>query len=295
MTDDRSPASGTLEERAAAMAGANPPDRLSLRDHVVTAEIGAFQHERGQGQRLRFNVVVELAPPARQGEGAEDDVDRILSYDRLTEAIAAELAAERLNLLETLAERVAARILAAPQAARVFLRIEKLDLVPGALGVEIVRDRSAAATVDAEIAQATRAAVHLLLGPGLPERVEGPAVFVPPAPGLPLPAAATDEARRHIALLALEQAAWSLAARDAALSVVATRTELDWALKRGRRVVWAPAKLVRDTPGAPDAADPAALAAWLAGLLDAAALVVHGGAHAAVAIPAGCRVPVSFA
>ena len=34
-----------------------------------------------------------------------DDVDRILSYDRLTEAIAIELGAERLNLLETLAQR----------------------------------------------------------------------------------------------------------------------------------------------------------------------------------------------
>ena len=30
-------------------------------------------------------------------------------------------------------------------------------------------------------------------------------------------------------------------------------------------------------------------------LLDADALVVHGGAHGAVAIPAGCRVPVRYA
>lgn len=294
MTDDRSPAFGALDARAAAMAGANPPDRLSLRDHVVTAEIGAFRHERGHGQRLRFNVVVELAPDARQADRAEDDVDRILSYDRLTEAIAIELAAERLNLLETLAERIAARILAAPQVARVFLRIEKLDLVPGALGVEIVRDRAAVPTAP-ERAQGRRATVHLLLRRDLPDRLEGPAVLVAPAPGLPLPAAPTTEARRHIALLALEQAAWSLAAKDPALSVVATRTELDWALRRGRSVVWAPAKLVLDTPGAPETVDPVALAAWLAELLDAAALVIHGAAHGAVAIPAGCRVPVRSA
>ncbi|MFN6951310.1 MAG: dihydroneopterin aldolase [Albidovulum sp.] len=295
MSDQRSPAFGALDARAIAMAGPNPPDRLSLRDHVVTAEIGAFQHERGHSQRLRFNVVVELAPAARrQARRAADDVDRILSYDRLTEAIAVELAAERLNLLETLAERIAARILAAPQVARVFLRIEKLDLVPGALGVEIVRDRSAAPILR-EKAPKPRAAVHLLLRLGLPDGVEGPAVLVPPASGLPLPAAATEDARHHIALLALEQAAWSLAARDPALSVVATRTELDWALKRGRRVVWAPAKLVLDTPGAPVTADPATLAVWLAELLDAEALIVHGGAHGAVSIPAGCRVPVRIA
>ena len=89
---------------------AAPPDRISLRDHVVEAEIGAFQQERGTTQRLRFNIVVEVAAP--EGPVA-DDVDKILSYDTITESIAFELAAERLNLLETLAERVADRIRAA--------------------------------------------------------------------------------------------------------------------------------------------------------------------------------------
>lgn len=286
MTDDRSPDFGALEARAEALAGQTPPDRLSLRDHVVMAEIGAFQHERGHGQRLRFNVVVELAAQTEAG----DDVDRILSYDRITEAIAAELGAERLNLLETLADRVAARILAEPQAARVFLRVEKLDLAPGALGVEIVRDRAAVAAPVAEAGP--RPVVHLLSPGALPEVTEaGGAVLVPAAPGLPLPAAATPETLRRIALLALEQAAWSLAGRDPALSVVATRTELDWALKRGRRVVWAPAKLALDTPGAPQSADPAVLGAWLAELIGAEALVVHGP----VAFPAVCRVPVRSA
>ncbi len=285
MTDDTSPAFGPLDARAGAATGPNPPDRLSLRDHIVAAEIGAFQHERGREQRLRFNVVVELAPQDRPGD---DDVDRILSYDRLTEAIAAELRAERLNLLETLAERIAARILAAPQAARVFLRVEKLDLAPGALGVEIVRDRAGRAAEPG--GQGARPVVHLLAG-ALPALPAGPAVLVPPAPLLPLPAAGAPATARRIALLALEQAAWSLAGRDGGLRVVATRTELDWALARGQRVVWAPAKMALDTPGAPATADPATLAVWLAGLLDAERLVVHGP----VAIPAGCRVPVARA
>ncbi len=284
MTDHQSSAFGPLDARAGAATGAGAADRLSLRDHIVTAEIGAFQHERGRRQRLRFNVVVELLPQDRPDD---DDVDRILSYDLLTEAIAAELGAERLNLLETLAERVAARILAAPQAARVFLRIEKLDLAPGALGVEIVRDRAAPAAEPA--GQGARPVVHLLSRPVLPVLASGPAVLVPPAPLLPLPAAATPAVARRIALLALEQAVWSLAERDEGLRTVSTRTELDWALARGGRVVWAPAKMALDTPGAPEGAEPAALAAWLAGLLEAERLVVHG----AVAIPAGCRVPVT--
>ena len=119
MTSDIRLAFAHPEERSLASASADPRDRISLRDHMVEVDIGAFQKERGHTQRILFNIVVEVRPAPQP---LNDDVDRILSYDRLTEAIAAELAAERLNLLETLAERVAERILAEPQAMRAFVR-----------------------------------------------------------------------------------------------------------------------------------------------------------------------------
>ncbi|MDI3335221.1 dihydroneopterin aldolase [Defluviimonas aestuarii] len=283
MSDEITQAFAHPEERAKAMGGPNPPDRLSLRDYVVSADIGAFQVERGQEQRLRFNVVVELAP---QGE-AGDDVDLILSYDRLTEAIDAELAAERLNLLETLSENIAARILAEPQAERVFLRIEKLDRGPYALGVEIVRSRADIAG-PAVAAETPMPVVHVSGQGGWQiGRALGPAVVVPPLPEK-RPVAATGVAQLRIDLLSMEQAAWGMAADDTALTVVATRTELDWALKQGQVVVWAPSKLVLDTPGAPQGADAGVLACWLAEDLGATKVIAHGD----VAIPAGCRVPV---
>ena len=142
MTTDIRLAFAHPEERALASASADPRDRISLRDHIVEVEIGAFQKERGHTQRVLFNVVVEVRPAPIP---LNDDVDRILSYDRITEAIDLELAAERLNLLETLAERVAERILNLPQAMRAFVRIEKLDIGPFKLGVEIVRSRAEAA------------------------------------------------------------------------------------------------------------------------------------------------------
>ena len=130
MTSETELAFAHPEARSVATAD-RPLDRLSLRDHLAEVEIGAFQSERDMVQRLQFNVVVEIAPLPKD---LDDDVDRILSYDRLTEAIAHELAAERLNLLETLCERVADRILLQPQAERVFVRVEKLDRGPGAWG-----------------------------------------------------------------------------------------------------------------------------------------------------------------
>ena len=137
MTDEVRLAFAHPSERAEASSDI-PYDRISLRDYIVEAEIGAFQLERGALQRVRFNVVVEVLPLTGP---IDDDVDRILSYDRVSEAITAELDAERINLLETLAARVADRILLEPQAQRVFVRIEKLDRGPFSLGVEIVRAR----------------------------------------------------------------------------------------------------------------------------------------------------------
>ena len=302
MTTDIRLAFAHPEERSLASASADPRDRISLRDHVVEADIGAFQKERGHRQRLMFNVVVEVRPAPRP---LNDDVDRILSYDRITESIAAELAAERLNLLETLAERVAERILSEPQAMRVFVRIDKLDVGPYKLGVEIVRSRAEAA-LKVLGSDGQEAAVHPLVvfldnagiaSPDLPSWLDAWAagnrsvILTVGLPDLPRPDTHHKPTQRRVDLLAIEQNAWVLAARDARCVVMATRTEIDWAVKRGQIMVWAPSKMLLDTTDGPTSAAPVALALWLAEMMAAERLVVHGS----VALPAGSRVPVERA
>jgi dihydroneopterin aldolase len=226
----------------------------------------------------------------------DDDVDRILSYDRITQAIAAELARGRLNLLETLAEGVAARVLAHPLAARVFLRIEKLDIGPYALGVEIVRTQ--APVVAPPEAPLHPLVVHLdnaaIAASDLAERLDlwqaqgAPVVLTVGPPDLARPVTGHGPTQRRIDLLAIEQNAWVLAARDARCVVVATRTEIDWAMRQGRMVVWAPSKLVLDAADGPASREPQALALWLAEMLGAERLIVHGP----VTLKAEARVPV---
>ncbi|MDF3414165.1 dihydroneopterin aldolase [Sulfitobacter sp. M57] len=277
-------------ERADAMSetlsGSDPLDRISLRDHTVEVEIGAFQAERGVTQRICFNVVVEVRPLTGP---IDDDVDRILSYDRVTEAIAAELAVERLALLETLAGRVAERILLEPQAMRVFVRIEKLDRGPGALGVEIVRTRAGevAVELDAEeapqpelvyLSNAAIASPHLK---GWLDQLEAqgrPLILCVGAPETPAPNLPHKMAQRRIDLLAIEQNAWVLASKDDRCVVVETRTELDWAMKNGQTCVWAPSKIVLDAVDTPSAQphDAVALAAWFAASFDAQEMLVVG-------------------
>ena len=284
-------------ERAETMAGPEPRDRISLRDHIVEVEIGAFQAERDVTQRVCFNVVVEVAPLTGV---VDDDVDRILSYARVTEAIAAELAAERLNLLETLAERVADRILIQPQAMRVFVRIEKLDRGPGALGVEIVRAREGGAKAQDAAQEApqprvvylSNAAIASDLLTGWLDQLAASAqpviLCVGPA-DIAAPRAGDEKAQRHIDLLAIEQNAWVLWARDPRCAVVGSRTELDWAMKNGQISIWAPARIVLDAvdgPAAPPSAAPA-LAAWFAESSAASELVLIGADR-----PEGAALPV---
>ena len=279
------------------MAGPEPRDRISLRDHIVEVEIGAFQAERDVTQRVCFNVVVEVAPLTGV---VDDDVDRILSYDRVTEAIAAELAAERLNLLETLAERVADRILIEPQAMRVFVRIEKLDRGPGALGVEIVRAREGAAIAQDAAQEAPQPRVIYLSNAAIAsDRLTGwldqlaasaqPVILCVGPADIAAPRAGDEKAQRHIDLLAIEQNAWVLWARDPRCAVVGSRTELDWAMKNGQISIWAPARIVLDAvdgPAAPPSAAPA-LAAWFAESSAASELVLIGADR-----PEGAALPV---
>ena len=118
-----------------------PNDRVFLRDYVREVEIGAYPEERGVLQRLRFNIVLEVA---RRRPPLDDRVGRVINYDELIEAIDKAADGPRVNLLETLTERIAEFCLADPRALRVHLRLEKLDrLAEGAtLGCEISRDRS---------------------------------------------------------------------------------------------------------------------------------------------------------
>jgi dihydroneopterin aldolase len=71
------------------------------------------------------------------------DMRDVFSYDVILDGIRMIVAQEHIALIETLAERIAALILAQPRVVSVTLTIEKLDVGPGAVGVEIVRKRPA--------------------------------------------------------------------------------------------------------------------------------------------------------
>jgi (5-formylfuran-3-yl)methyl phosphate synthase len=125
-------------------ARAEALDRIFVRDFVLPLEIGTYARERGSEQNVRFSVEVGIARPA----DVPHDMHDVLSYDVITDSIRMIAARGHVALAETLAEQVAAAVLAHPRAIRVTVRVEKLDTGPGSVGVEIMRERPAeAATV----------------------------------------------------------------------------------------------------------------------------------------------------
>lgn len=118
-------------------------DRIFLSNYERAFEVGAYAEEHGVTQRVRFDIALEVT---RNTAHIDDQVPRVVSYDDLVQAIEDLIAGPRINLLETLAERLAEQCLVDPRARRVHIRIEKLDRLDGAgLGVEITRIRTAEA------------------------------------------------------------------------------------------------------------------------------------------------------
>ena len=265
-----------LEIRAKTAPSDPSLDRISIRDYIKEVEIGAFQVERDLTQRVKFNVVVEVAPSS---SSSSDDVDDILSYDMIIEAIDDQLNFERLNLLETLAERVSDQILSHNQAIRVFTRIEKLDRIPGSLGVEIVRDRKNSIEENAiENSNSEPLVVYISneiiqsneLNKWLDVIVKNdkPAILCVEALESKDQLSLELNSLHRIELLSIEQSAWRLAGMDSRCVVVDTRTELDWSLKNNELSVWAPSKMILDSVNKPSLnSGPLDLAIWLAGEL----------------------------
>jgi dihydroneopterin aldolase len=117
-------------------------DRIFVRDFVIQAEIGAYDFERGRQQRVAFDVEA-LAPRAGTNPG---DMRAIFSYDVILDAIRIVAAQGHHEFVEGLAEAVAALILRHERVRLVKIVARKLDVIDGAVGVEIVRRRAAAAS-----------------------------------------------------------------------------------------------------------------------------------------------------
>jgi FolB domain-containing protein len=112
-------------------------DRVFVNDFVVSAAIGAYDFERSIRQRV-FNVEALV----RRAGAHADDMRSIFSYDVILDAIRLIVGRGHIDFVETLAEEVAAVLLQHARVRSVRVNIRKLDVIEGAVGVEIRRERT---------------------------------------------------------------------------------------------------------------------------------------------------------
>lgn len=102
--------------------GAEPADRITLTGLRVRGRHGVFDFERADGQDFVMDVTLELDTAAA---AASDELSDTVHYGELAEALAAVIAGEPVNLLETLAARLAEVCLADCRVAAATVTVHK--------------------------------------------------------------------------------------------------------------------------------------------------------------------------
>jgi len=101
---------------------------LFLEDIIREVDIGIHDHEIGVLQRVRFDIYAMIggAMPTKS-----DEIDDVLNYEYLIDILDQVLAANRVALLETLADRILDLIMKPIAVDAASVVITKLDVLEG--------------------------------------------------------------------------------------------------------------------------------------------------------------------
>ena len=104
------------------MSHLQPVDRLAIRGIEVFAHHGVFDFERREGQKFVIDLVlgVQTAPAA-----ASDDLKDTVDYGSVVARVVEAATSEPVDLIETLAQRVADVVLREPRVEWVDVTLHK--------------------------------------------------------------------------------------------------------------------------------------------------------------------------
>jgi dihydroneopterin aldolase len=114
-----------------------------VRELEIVASVGLLEYEKRYEQRIIVSVDLAVRDDY---DGASDRLADVLDYGKVVDDIARLIQSEHVNLIETLAERIARQCLADQRVESARVRIEKPDVLPScrSVGIEIERCRSGA-------------------------------------------------------------------------------------------------------------------------------------------------------
>jgi dihydroneopterin aldolase len=111
---------------------------ILIRDFIIPCEIGVHQHEKGRKQNVRINLDLKVILPKKP---IGDKLGNVFCYEKTVNKIRELTERGHINLVETLAERIADGCLAEPECIEATVTVEKLDVFPDiqSVGVKIIR------------------------------------------------------------------------------------------------------------------------------------------------------------
>lgn len=115
--------------------------RVFINDLLVDMLIGIYDHEKAKKQPVRINI--SLAVLDHIGP-INDDYHNVVCYESIANAIKNLVKEEHINLVETLADKVANICLENQRTLSATVKVEKLQAVSdaGSVGVEITRTKN---------------------------------------------------------------------------------------------------------------------------------------------------------
>ena len=113
--------------------------KILIRNLVFPMKIGIYKHEKSKKQRVRVNLELRVY---QKKDSINDRIDNVICYEDIIKLIKNIASSKHLNLVETLAEKIAEECLQIPESFLCKIKVEKLDVFDEleSVGVEIVRE-----------------------------------------------------------------------------------------------------------------------------------------------------------
>ena len=111
-----------------------------IRDLVLDSFIGIYNHEKNNSQKIRVNVDLSVV---ENTQSLGDNINNVVCYEKIANAIETIVKSGHVHLVETLAENIADLSLQDARISCVRVRVEKLEAIKNttSVGIEIERYR----------------------------------------------------------------------------------------------------------------------------------------------------------
>jgi 7,8-dihydroneopterin aldolase/epimerase/oxygenase len=115
--------------------------RVFVRDLEIVASVGLLEREKRYDQRILVSTELLVRD---EYDGTSDRLGDVLDYSKVIDGMTHIIQREHVNLIETLAERIAEFCLTDPRVEMVRVKIEKPEIIENcrSVGVEIERRRT---------------------------------------------------------------------------------------------------------------------------------------------------------